>query len=311
MLSQTRLSLPGMKQALRVILWSIPLLCQSHDVLAWGLYTHVFFAQWLTWGVPLLDPKLRRAALRYPKLVMAGACLPDLALVGRHAGTRAFNNTHDWHGALRMMREADTDMRRALALGFQSHLLVDVIAHHHFVPAHEHLWINLPVLTHAASEWAMDAHIQPHLLASPSSLLHDCRDEISPHIARHFGVDIPTALRALKLLARADGLLRSSRLPQLLYRSAARLDGRLSRRFDYFVAQTTRRLGEINQLNEGCSPLADANGGCPTIARDRLAYFTIGQIRRGQPLPRDCFYNISEAMATIPPNAMPASTSVG
>ena len=311
MLSQARLSVLNMNKTLRVLLWSFPLLCQSHDVLAWGLYTHVFFAQWLMWGVPLLDSKLRRAALRYPKLVMAGACLPDLALVGKHVGTQAFNDTHDWDGALRMMHEADTDVQRALALGFQSHLLVDVIAHHHFVPAHEHLWLNLPVLTHAASEWAMDAHIQPHLLATPATLLHDCRDEISQHIARHFAVDIATAQRALKLLARADGLLRSSRLPQLLYRSSARLDRRLSRRFDYFVAQTTRRLGEINQLNEGFGPLADANGGCPAIARDRLAYFTIGQIRRGQPLPGDCFYNISEAMATIPPNAMPASTSVG
>ncbi len=311
MLSQARLSLLNMNKALRVLLWSIPLLCQSHDVLAWGLYTHVFFAQWLMWGVPLLDSKLRRAALRYPKLVMAGACLPDLALVGKHVGTQAFNDTHDWDGALRMMHEADTDMQRALALGFQSHLLVDVIAHHHFVPAHEHLWLNLPVLTHAASEWAMDAHIQPHLLATPATLLHDCQDEISQHIARHFAVDIAIAQRALKLLARADGVLRGSRLPQLLYRSSARLDRRLSRRFDYFVAQTTRRLGEINQLNEGSGPLADANGGCPAIARDRLAYFTIGQIRRGQPLPGDCFYNISEAMATIPPNAMPASTSVG
>jgi len=311
MLSQARPSLLNMNKALRVLLWSIPLLCQSHDVLAWGLYTHVFFAQWLMWGVPLLDSKLRRAAWRYPKLVMAGACLPDLALVGKHVGTQAFNDTHDWDGALRMMREADTDVQRALALGYQSHLLVDVIAHHHFVPAHEHLWINLPVLTHAASEWAMDAHIQPHLLATPATLLHDCRDEISQHIARHFEVDIATAQRALKLLARADGLLRGSRLPQLLYRSSARLDRRLSRRFDYFVAQTTRRLGEINQLSEGFSPLADANGGCPAIARDRLAYFTIGQIRRGQPLPGDCFYSISEAMATIPPNAMPASTSVG
>ncbi|MES2408122.1 MAG: zinc dependent phospholipase C family protein [Pseudomonadota bacterium] len=300
-----------MQKALRVMLWSIPLLCQSHDVLAWGLYTHVFFAQWLTWGVPLLDPKLRRAALRYPKLVMAGACLPDLALVGKHAGTQAFNNTHDWDGAQRMLNEADTDMQRALALGFQSHLLVDVIAHHHFVPAHEHLWLNLPVLTHAASEWAMDAHIQPHLLATPSRLLRDSEHEISLHIARHFELDISTARRALKLLARADRALRVSRLPQLLYRSSARLDKRLSRRFDYFVAQTTRRLSEINQLCEGFSPLADANGGCPVIAKDRLAYFTIGQIRRGQPLPGDCFYSISETMATIPPNAMPANTSVG
>ena len=311
MLSHARLSLLTMKKVLRILLWSIPLLCQSHDALAWGLYTHVFFAQWLMWGVPLLDSRLRRAALRHPRLVMAGACLPDLALVGKHVGTQAFNHTHDWEGALRMMREAESDGQRALALGYQSHLLVDVIAHHHFVPAHEHLWLNLPVLTHAASEWAMDAHIQPHLLATPASLLRDDAGEISQHIARHFAVETAAARRALKLLARADGVLRGSRLPQLLYQGAARLDSRLPRRFDYFVAQTTRRLSEINQIADGCSPLADADGGCPHVARDRLAYFTVAQIRRGQPLPGDCFYSISDTAATMPPSAMPASTSVG
>lgn len=311
MLTHARLSLWPMKKVVRILWWSIPLLSQSHDALAWGLYTHVFFAQWLVWGVPLLDPALRRAVLRYPKLVMAGACLPDLALVGKYAGTQAFQNTHDWDAALRMMREADSDAERALTLGFQSHLLVDVIAHHYFVPAHEHLWLHLPVLTHAASEWAMDAHVRPHLLAAPALLLRDGEDEIVRHIVRNFLVDKSVARRALKTLARADSVLRGSRLPQLLYRGAARLDKRLLRRFDYFVTQTTHRLGDINQIAGGTPPLAHADGGCPAIARDRLAAFTPGQIRRGQPLPGDCFYNISEAIATVPPSAMPASTSVG
>ncbi|BBP02759.1 hypothetical protein TPL01_01910 [Sulfuriferula plumbiphila] len=191
---------------MRVLLWSIPLLCQSHDALAWGLYTHVFFAQWLLWGVSLLDPRLRHAAWRYPRLVMAGACLPDLALVGKHVGTQAFNNTHDWDSALRMMREADSDVRRALALGYQSHLLVDVIAHHHFVPAHEHLWLNLPVLTHAASEWAMNAHIQPHLLATPDTLLRDGADEIGQHIARHCKSAAVSRCRAIAFTAAAKPL---------------------------------------------------------------------------------------------------------
>lgn len=300
-----------MKKTMRVLLLSIPLLSQSHDALAWGLYTHVFFAQWLMWGVPLLDRDLRRAVLRYPKLVMAGACLPDLALVGNHAGTQAFDNTHRWDAALRMMREADSDVARALTLGFQSHLLVDVIAHHHFVPAHEHLWLHLPVLTHAASEWAMDAHVRRHLLATPATLLRDEEDEISRYIARNFSVEKTMAQRALKMLARADGVLRTSRLPQILYRTAARLDKRLLPRFDYFVAQTTHRLSEINQIAGGFSPRANADGGCPETARDRLATFTLGQIRRGQPLPGDCFYTSNDTIATMPPSAIPASTSVG
>jgi len=36
-----------------------------------------------------------------------------------------------------------------------SHLWVDIVAHSHFVPAHEHLGWNVPMLTHATPEWAI------------------------------------------------------------------------------------------------------------------------------------------------------------
>ena len=277
-----------MNKPLRLLVWMLPLLLQSRDASAWGLYTHVFFAQWLLWGVPLLDPALRRSATRYPKLVLAGACLPDLAIVGKHVGTQAFNNTHDWDDALRMLHSAEDDASRALALGYCSHLLVDIIAHHHFVPAHEHLWLNVPVLTHACAEWAMDAHIRPQLLTTPKALLNSAEVEICVLVTQHFAVEHATARRATRLLARADTVLRRSWLPQMLYATAARLDTRVPARFDYFVTQTTQRLGEINQLAQARSTLADANGGCPVRARDRLNHFTQGQIRRGQPLPVDC-----------------------
>ena len=280
-----------MKKSLRLLLWTVPLLLQSRDAAAWGLYTHVFFAQWLLWGVPLLDPALRRAAARYPKHVLAGACLPDLAIVGHAAGSRAFDTTHDWDAALRLLNNADDDASRALALGYCSHLLVDIIAHHHFVPAHEHLWINVPVLTHACAEWAMDAHIRPQLLTTPKHLLRNAEPEICLLVARHFSVPHATAQRATRLLAHADGVLRRSGLPHLLYRSAARIDRRLRPRFDYFVTQTTQRLGEINHL--GQQPLADANGGCPQHAKDRLRDFSQAQIRRGQPLPGACLQGVT------------------
>src|SRR5688500_1902135 len=60
------------------------------DALAWGLQTHVFLAQAALLALPavaLCDPELRRAALRLPRLVLTGACLPDLALMGRLLAT--------------------------------------------------------------------------------------------------------------------------------------------------------------------------------------------------------------------------------
>jgi len=46
--------------------WSIPASLFAADALAWGLCTHVYFAQLLVWAVPLLDPRCgaRRGAFR-------------------------------------------------------------------------------------------------------------------------------------------------------------------------------------------------------------------------------------------------------
>ncbi|HEX9180778.1 MAG TPA: zinc dependent phospholipase C family protein, partial [Burkholderiales bacterium] len=137
-----------MRKRLQPLLWVVPFLLTSADAWAWGLATHVYFAQLLLWSVPLLDRRFRGALARFPRLVLAGACLPDLALFGRRAGTAAFDGTHQWATADRLLHGSRDDAERALALGFASHLLVDVIAHNHFVPSHEAIWLNVPVLTH-------------------------------------------------------------------------------------------------------------------------------------------------------------------
>lgn len=65
-----------------VLIWFLPLILHSGSALAWGLETHIYFSQLLIWAIPLADGAFRRAAGRFPHLVMAGACLPDLSLVG-------------------------------------------------------------------------------------------------------------------------------------------------------------------------------------------------------------------------------------
>ena len=78
-----------MKSLLKHWRWFIPLLLWSADAHAWGLYTHVYFAQLLVWAVPLTDPRYRRAVKAFPRLVLAGACLPDLALLSERPVGRA------------------------------------------------------------------------------------------------------------------------------------------------------------------------------------------------------------------------------
>jgi hypothetical protein len=99
------------------LLWSVPAVLFAGDALAWGLYTHVYFAQLLVWAVPLFDPALRRAVRRFPQRLVAGACLPDLALVGKTAGTRAFDDSHRWEAAHALLDKATDDEARACAVG--------------------------------------------------------------------------------------------------------------------------------------------------------------------------------------------------
>ncbi|MBU1395492.1 MAG: zinc dependent phospholipase C family protein [Gammaproteobacteria bacterium] len=270
------------------LLWSVPVVLFAGDALAWGLITHVYFAQLLVWAVPLLDPALRRAVRRYPQRLMAGACLPDLALVGSTARTRAFDTSHRWDTAHALLEAAHDDETRACAVGAMSHLWVDIIAHNHFVPAHEHLWWNVPMLTHAASEWAMDRHIARHLFRPPAALL-GADDWLVDYVACNFGCTPAASRRAIKQLAGAESTLRHSRLPNVLHGMGRLFDRKLPARFDYYIQEVTTRLPQINRVFAGEAPawLAD----CPPVAvsRKRIAAHAPELVACRMPLPGDLF----------------------
>lgn len=274
---------------LRAGLWLLPLLAHADSAHAWGLYTHVYFAQLLVWSIPLADPAFRRAARRFPRLLMAGACLPDLALVGKHLGTQAFSTSHRWDTAQRMASEARCDEERAIAAGVTSHLVVDVIAHNHFVPAHERMWINVPMLTHAAAEWAMDAHISRQLFATPGQVMcHDLTD-MADYVGRSFRCPGATAEKGLRTLARADRLLRGARLPGVLHITGRLLDRRLRHRFDYYLQETTARLPQIDRVLAGEQPRWCAENLDEQGTRARIATLPRRQVRGRMPLPEDYF----------------------
>lgn len=278
-----------MEKRLRLILWITPFVLYSHDALAWGLYTHVYFGQLLVWAVPLLDPAFRRASKRFPRLVMAGTCLPDLALVGKAAGVESFRTTHNWESAQAHLDRAGTDEERALALGFASHLLVDVVAHNHFVPAHERLWFEGAMLSHVASEWAMDAYISRHLFETPGDLLLS-QAVVAEYVQQFYGCTSEQTGKALNTLARADQFLRATRLPTGLLAAARRLDRRLVHRFDYYIQQTSSRLEQINRLVAGETPFWQAELPCAKSKREELQAYSRHRVRGRLPVPADFFH---------------------
>src|SRR5688572_22856574 len=267
----------------RFLLYGVVGVLFAPDALAWGLQTHVFLAQWALAAAPLADPQLRAAALRLPRLVLAGACLPDLALAGRALGLAAFRRAHQW-STLRRLAAACWDEERAIAVGYASHLLADVVAHNRFVPEHEQRIIDVPHITHALCEWAMDEHLKFQLEEQPAALLLSEIRTLAEAAARTFRCSELLARRGILFLARAERSLRVSRLPGLCRGAVSLLDRDMMRRFDAYIRDATILVRQVGAVLDGTEP-------------------------RWQPEPDQATRN--EAPAISAPSVPPAMTSLG
>jgi hypothetical protein len=249
-----RVKVRNMKKRFYIqLLWGLPVSLYAVDANAWGLYTHIFFSQWLLMAIPLLDPRIQQAVEKFPKLVLAGACLPDLAVISRD-----FNTTHQWDKAELMIQGACSDEEIAIAIGYSSHLFVDVIAHNHFVPAHEAKWENESIVTHISSEWAMDAHIAKYTPHSPHHLILTYLDILTEFIHPHFGVSRKLVKRKLRLLAWLDGLLRVSQLATFILLFIKFRDKALIKDFDYYLTKTSHALTHFESSTFGNRPSWEA-----------------------------------------------------
>jgi hypothetical protein len=233
------------------VLIALPLALFATDAAAWGLETHVFFAQWLLAALPLADAELRAAALRLPHLVLAGACLPDLALAGKVLGTPAFRRAHSWATVRRMAAAPPDDAHCALALGYASHLVADVVAHNVFVPEHERRIGRLPHVTHAIAEFAMDHRVRRALTMSPTAALSAAPAVLIAFATRTFPCDAALAGRAITFLARADGALRASPVPVLCRRLVRRYYRDADYRCERYLEAVKARLGTVEAALAG------------------------------------------------------------
>lgn len=255
------------------------------DALAWGLQTHVFLAQWLLAAAPFADPQFRAAALRLPRLVLAGACLPDLALAGRMLGLGAFRRAHQW-STLRRLAAACWDEERAVAVGYASHLLADVVAHNRFVPEHERRMGEVPHVTHAICEWAMDEHVRFSLECEPAELLRSETSTLAEAGGRTFRCRPQVVRRAALFLARAERSLRATPVPGLCLHTVGMAGTRAS--FDAYLSEAKGMVRQVEAVLQGAEPRLQ-----PEPSKDE------NQAIR------------NEAPAMSAPSAPPAMTSLG
>lgn len=270
---------------MRLLAYVLPLLLYCSDANAWGLETHLFFAQWLLATLPFADAELRGAAARLPRLVFAGACLPDLALAGKVLGLVAFRRAHEWATLRRMTSAPRGDADRALALGYASHLVSDVVAHNAFVPEHEARIARVRHVTHAIAEFAMDEHVRAGLEVGPGAALEAERELVADFVARAFRCNEPIAIRALSFLAGADRRLRASPLPRLCRRAVARFYRDPSYRFDGYVDRVKRELGQVElalagQFTDWVN--LDPEGRCGDETADQRAGRDIARVMQAE-----------------------------
>lgn len=261
-----------------VKLLGLVVLLYAPDAHAWGLHSHLFFAQYALAAVPLADSELRAAAARLPRLVLAGACLPDLAIIGRFfLCTPVFCRSHLWSTLRRISACPRNDHDRALVLGYATHLLSDVVAHNEFVPEHEARIGDAAMVAHLASEWAMDAYLQPSV--QPGEALEEAGWHAVEFVARAFRCSEIFARKALHILMRADRFLRASRLPALC-RVAVRTS-----RFGLYVSRTARELANVETALAGgfedWSGL-DPEGGSRDHGADRRAREHVARVMQAQ-----------------------------
>jgi hypothetical protein len=220
------------------------------DAYAWGLQTHVFLAHYALAAVPLADPEWRAAAQALPRVVLAGACLPDLAIVGRFfLHSPAFRRSHLWATLRRIAASPGSDYDRALALGYATHLLSDVVAHNEFVPEHEARIGRTAMIGHLVSEWAMDDWLRQKLLAA--DVLEEAGEHAVQFVARAFRCDEAFARRALGVLMRGDRMLRASPAPAICRTALSFVVPLLEKHFGLYLARTARVLEAVETALAG------------------------------------------------------------
>jgi hypothetical protein len=152
------------------------------------------------------------------------------------------------------MCDAVDDRERAMAMGYACHLMSDIVAHNHFVPAHEDLWFRGRMVTHASAEWAMDAHIARHLFVKPADLIAMHGDELIDYASRRLNFVPRVGRRALGYLQRGERVLRRSGIDDAIYHANRWADGAATARFDQYVRETSERLQQIDRLIRGEVP---------------------------------------------------------
>lgn len=99
---------------------------------AWGPGTHLDIALTILQNAAWTLPAIRILLESHPNEFIYGNVSPDIVVGKKYAG--AIHHCHNWSIGKLILEEARTEMERAAAWGYLSHLAADCVAHNYFVP---------------------------------------------------------------------------------------------------------------------------------------------------------------------------------
>lgn len=99
---------------------------------AWGPGMHLEIALTVLKHIVWCAPAIRNLIQTYPAEYIYGNVSPDIIVGKKYAG--AMHHCHNWSIGKLILEEAKTNMDRASAWGYLTHLAADTVAHNYFVP---------------------------------------------------------------------------------------------------------------------------------------------------------------------------------
>ncbi len=102
------------------------------DALAWGPITHIDYAAQALQHLSAYPVAVKMLLQQFPYDFLYGALAADIT-VGKDY-VDYVHNCHNWRVGFLILEDAKEDRQKAAALGYLSHLAVDIISHNYFVP---------------------------------------------------------------------------------------------------------------------------------------------------------------------------------
>lgn len=100
--------------------------------MAWGPGMHLDISLEILRHLALCLPAVKKLIEKHPDEFIYGSVSPDIVVGKNYAG--AIYHCHNWSIGKLILEEAKTDLERAAAWGYLTHLAADTVAHNYLVP---------------------------------------------------------------------------------------------------------------------------------------------------------------------------------